>query len=260
MWRSSAWASWAIPWPATWPRRATRHRLQPHRAPRPQVGRPSSAARRRRRRPRPPRAPSFVFACVGNDDDLRAVTTRRRRRLRAAWATGAVFVDHTTASAEVARELRRAAPRRAACGFIDAPVSGGQAGAENGVLDRDVRRRARRPSTRVEPVIDAYARAVTPDGRRRAPASSPRWSTRSASPALVQGLSEGMNFAPAGRPRRAAGARRHLQGRGAVLADGQPRQDHGRGRVRVRLRGRLDAQGPRHLPRRGASATARGCR
>src|SRR6185295_11149884 len=66
----------------------------------------------------------FVMCCVGNDNDLRAVTI---------GAEGAIFVDHTTASAEVARELDAAATK-AGFRFIDAPVSGGQAGAENGVL------------------------------------------------------------------------------------------------------------------------------
>jgi len=74
----------------------------------------------------------FVFACVGNDDDLRAVTVGRDGAF-SAMKPGAVFVDHTTASADVAREL---AGQAASCGFafIDAPVSGGQAGAEAGQL------------------------------------------------------------------------------------------------------------------------------
>jgi 3-hydroxyisobutyrate dehydrogenase len=74
----------------------------------------------------------FVFACVGNDDDLRAVTTGEHGAFHS-MRKGAVFVDHTTASANVARELAEEAARRG-LGFIDAPVSGGQAGAENGVL------------------------------------------------------------------------------------------------------------------------------
>ena len=74
----------------------------------------------------------FVFACVGNDDDLRAVTVAADGAF-AGMAPGAVFIDHTTASAEVARELFAAAKTRG-LHFIDAPVSGGQAGAVNGVL------------------------------------------------------------------------------------------------------------------------------
>jgi 3-hydroxyisobutyrate dehydrogenase-like beta-hydroxyacid dehydrogenase len=78
------------------------------------------------------RGAAFVFACVGNDDDLRAVTTGPGGAF-AGMESGAVFVDHTTASAQVARELEAAA-RAAGLHFLDAPVSGGQAGAENGAL------------------------------------------------------------------------------------------------------------------------------
>jgi 3-hydroxyisobutyrate dehydrogenase len=74
----------------------------------------------------------FVFSCVGNDDDLRSVTIGPDGAFHA-MKSGSVFIDHTTASADVARELHAAAKERG-IGFIDAPVSGGQAGAENGVL------------------------------------------------------------------------------------------------------------------------------
>ncbi|MDF2982988.1 MAG: oxidoreductase [Devosia sp.] len=74
----------------------------------------------------------IVFACVGNDDDLREVTLGEAGAFKA-MAKGAVFVDHTTASAGIARELHAAATA-AGFGFLDAPVSGGQAGAENGQL------------------------------------------------------------------------------------------------------------------------------
>lgn len=73
-----------------------------------------------------------VFACVGNDDDLRAVTVGEQGAFHS-MKKGAIFVDHTTASADVARELHAAAKAKG-LGFVDAPVSGGQAGAENGVL------------------------------------------------------------------------------------------------------------------------------
>jgi 3-hydroxyisobutyrate dehydrogenase len=73
-----------------------------------------------------------VFACVGNDDDLRQVTLGPDGAF-AAMKKGAVFVDHTTASADIARELHREAKKRG-LGFVDAPVSGGQAGAQNGIL------------------------------------------------------------------------------------------------------------------------------
>ncbi len=74
----------------------------------------------------------FVFACVGNDDDLRQITMGPDGAFHS-MKQGAVFVDHTTASADVARELQSEAKSRG-LGFVDAPVSGGQAGAENGVL------------------------------------------------------------------------------------------------------------------------------
>ncbi|QIG50878.1 NAD(P)-dependent oxidoreductase [Nordella sp. HKS 07] len=74
----------------------------------------------------------FVFACVGNDEDLRQVTIGPEGAFQA-MKKGAIFVDHTTASADVARELHAAASAKG-IGFVDAPVSGGQAGAENGVL------------------------------------------------------------------------------------------------------------------------------
>jgi 3-hydroxyisobutyrate dehydrogenase len=74
----------------------------------------------------------IVFACVGNDDDLRSVTTGEQGAFNT-MKPGSIFVDHTTASANVARELHAAAKARS-IGFVDAPVSGGQAGAENGQL------------------------------------------------------------------------------------------------------------------------------
>src|SRR6476469_2665659 len=98
----------------------------------------------------------IVFCCVGNDDDLRSVTLGPDGAF-AGMAKGAVFVDHTTASAEVARELNAKAAELGVP-FIDAPVSGGQAGAENGVLtvmcggDADT-------FARVERVIMSFARA-----------------------------------------------------------------------------------------------------
>src|SRR5271156_5667630 len=78
------------------------------------------------------RGASFVMTCVGNDEDLRSVTLGDKGVL-AGMAKGAILVDHTTASADVARELAAAAGKLV-LGFLDAPVSGGQAGAENGKL------------------------------------------------------------------------------------------------------------------------------
>ena len=74
----------------------------------------------------------FVMSCVGNDDDLRAVCLGETAP-SPGWTKGAVFVDHTTVSAKVTRELSAAAAA-AGLGFVDAPISGGQAGAENGAL------------------------------------------------------------------------------------------------------------------------------
>eukprot|EP01035_Chromulina_nebulosa_P049053 gene49053-66598_t len=99
----------------------------------------------------------FVFTCVGNDEDLRAVTIGPDGGL-SAMKPGATLVDNTTASAGVARELEVAAEARG-CFFIDAPVSGGQAGAENGVLTVMCGGRPEVFET-ARPVIEAYARMI----------------------------------------------------------------------------------------------------
>jgi 3-hydroxyisobutyrate dehydrogenase-like beta-hydroxyacid dehydrogenase len=100
----------------------------------------------------------FVFCCVGNDDDVRAVTLGPMGAF-AGMPADAVFVDHTTASARLARELATQA-RQLGLWFIDAPVSGGQSGAENGTLTIMCGGDAQAFS-RAEPVMRAYARAVT---------------------------------------------------------------------------------------------------
>lgn len=133
----------------------------------------------------------FIFACVGNDDDLRQVTVGPDGAFHGA-KPGAIFVDHTTASAEVARELHARA-KDAGFGFIDAPVSGGQAGAENGALtvmcggdEKDFERAA--------PVIAAYARAC----RLMGPAGSGQLTkmvNQICIAGLVQGLAEALHFA-----------------------------------------------------------------
>jgi 3-hydroxyisobutyrate dehydrogenase len=99
----------------------------------------------------------FVFSCVGNDDDLRAVTIGAEGAFQSV-KKGAIFVDNTTASAEVARELAEKAQVRG-FSFLDAPVSGGQAGAENGVLTVMVGGE-QKAFDEAKPVIDAYARMV----------------------------------------------------------------------------------------------------
>src|SRR5580765_6383895 len=133
----------------------------------------------------------FVMACVGNDNDLREVTLGPNGAF-AGMTKGAVFVDHTTASAEIARELDAEAKKRG-FGFVDAPVSGGQAGAENGVLTvmcgGDTA-----PYGRAETVIAAYARMCKLLG----PAGSGQLTkmvNQICIAGLVQGLSEGIHFA-----------------------------------------------------------------
>ncbi|OCP10234.1 MULTISPECIES: NAD(P)-dependent oxidoreductase [unclassified Ensifer] len=132
----------------------------------------------------------FVFSCVGNDDDLRSVTTGKDGAFETLKAD-AVFVDNTTASAEVARELYEAAKARNAH-FIDAPVSGGQAGAENGVLtvmcggDEAAFDRAK-------PVIEAFARMVGLMGPAGA-GQITKMINQICIAGLVQGLAEGIHF------------------------------------------------------------------
>jgi 3-hydroxyisobutyrate dehydrogenase len=132
----------------------------------------------------------IVFACVGNDDDLRQVTLGPDGAFHSLTA-GSLFVDHTTASAEVARDLHAAAKEKGAA-FVDAPVSGGQAGAENGVLtvmcggDEEAYARA-------EPVIMSFARAC----RLMGPAGAGQLTkmvNQICIAGLVQGLSEGIHF------------------------------------------------------------------
>jgi len=133
----------------------------------------------------------FVMACVGNDDDLRAVTTGTDGAF-AAMKQGAVFVDHTTASAEVARELDAEARRRG-FQFIDAPVSGGQAGAENGVLTVMCGGDAG-AFAKAEPVIAAYARMCKLLGPAGA-GQLTKMVNQICIAGLVEGLSEAIHFA-----------------------------------------------------------------
>ena len=132
----------------------------------------------------------IVFCCVGNDDDLRSVVLGEHGAF-AGMKAGAVFVDHTTASAEVARELFEVGKHKGVA-FVDAPVSGGQAGAVNGVLtvmcggeqaDFD----------RVKPVGMAYSRAFTLVGAPGA-GQLAKMVNQICIAGLVQGLSEGINF------------------------------------------------------------------
>ena len=133
----------------------------------------------------------IVFACVGNDDDLRSVTLGPDGAF-AGMKRGAIFVDHTTASANVARELHARAAELG-LGFIDAPVSGGQAGAENGALtvmcggEPEVYARA-------EPAIAAFAKSCKLMG---GPGSGQltKMVNQICIAGLVQALSEGLHFA-----------------------------------------------------------------
>jgi 3-hydroxyisobutyrate dehydrogenase-like beta-hydroxyacid dehydrogenase len=133
---------------------------------------------------------AFVFACVGNDDDLRAVVQGPDGAL-AGMASGAVFVDHTTASAEVARELHAAA-RALGLHFVDAPVSGGQAGAVNGMLTVMCGGDAE-PFEAMKPVAMAFSRAVTRVGESGA-GQLAKMVNQVAIAGLVQGLSEAIAF------------------------------------------------------------------
>lgn len=133
----------------------------------------------------------FVFACVGNDDDLRAVTTGPDGAF-STLKSGAVFIDNTTASADIARELYKAAKAKGA-GFLDAPVSGGQAGAENGVLTVMVG--GDEPDfAKAEPVITHYARSVKLLGPAGA-GQLTKMVNQICIAGLVQGLAEGIHFA-----------------------------------------------------------------
>jgi 3-hydroxyisobutyrate dehydrogenase-like beta-hydroxyacid dehydrogenase len=133
----------------------------------------------------------FVFACVGNDDDLRTVTLGAEGAF-STMKPGAIFIDNTTASAEVARDLY-AAGKEKGIGVLDAPVSGGQAGAQNGALtvmvggDKDVFERA-------QPVIAHYARMVNLIGPAGA-GQLTKMVNQICIAGLVQGLAEAIHFA-----------------------------------------------------------------
>ena len=132
----------------------------------------------------------FVFACVGNDEDLRSVTLGPEGAFQT-MRPGSVFVDHTTASADVARELFEEAKKHG-IGFVDAPVSGGQAGAENGVLtvmcggdERDY--------AKAEPLIKHYSRMRKLLGPAGA-GQTAKMCNQIAIAGLVQGLAECIHF------------------------------------------------------------------
>ena len=133
----------------------------------------------------------IVFACVGNDNDIRQVATGAEGAFKG-MKPGAIFVDHTTASAEVARELAVAAEQQELA-FIDAPVSGGQAGAENGMLTVMC---GGEPAIfdQVCPVIESYSRSVKLMGHAGS-GQLTKMVNQICIAGVVQGLSEGINFA-----------------------------------------------------------------
>jgi 3-hydroxyisobutyrate dehydrogenase len=133
----------------------------------------------------------LVFSCVGNDDDLRQITAGKEGAF-AGMASGAVFADHTTASAEVARELAEIGKGQG-ISFLDAPVSGGQSGAESGKLTIMVGGETA-AFERARPAMECYGRAVTLLG----PVGSGQLTkmvNQICIAGLVQGLSEGLDFA-----------------------------------------------------------------
>jgi 3-hydroxyisobutyrate dehydrogenase len=133
----------------------------------------------------------FVFSCVGNDDDVRSVTIANDGAFHG-MRKGAVFIDSTTASATVARELYAAARNRG-FDFLDAPVTGGQAGAQNGTLSVMVGGDAA-AFERARPVIAHYARTVTLIGPAGA-GQLTKMVNQICIAGLVQGLAEGLHFA-----------------------------------------------------------------
>lgn len=134
---------------------------------------------------------AFVMACVGNDDDLRQVCLGQDGAF-AGMAPGAIFVDHTTVSARVTRELAAVA-HQAGLGFVDAPVSGGQAGAENGQLSV-MCGGTEADYAAAEPVIAAYAKICRRMGDVGA-GQLTKMANQIAIAGLVQGLAESLSFA-----------------------------------------------------------------
>jgi 3-hydroxyisobutyrate dehydrogenase-like beta-hydroxyacid dehydrogenase len=133
----------------------------------------------------------IVFSCVGNDDDVRAVILGADGAL-AGISAGGIIVDHTTASATIAREVSLAAGEKGV-GFLDAPVSGGQAGAESGQLTVMVGG-TDAVFQRARPVIDSYAKAVTLIGDVGS-GQLAKMVNQICIAGIVQGLSEGLHFA-----------------------------------------------------------------
>ncbi len=133
----------------------------------------------------------FVMACVGNDDDLRAICTGEGGAFEG-MSEGTVFVDHTTVSAKVTAQMYDAA-KAAGIGFVDAPVSGGQAGAENGVLSI-MCGGDQAQFDAAEPIMQAYGRSIKRLGESGA-GQLTKMVNQICIAGLLQGLSEGLHFA-----------------------------------------------------------------
>jgi len=134
---------------------------------------------------------NIVFACVGNDDDLRSICLGQESAFQG-MESGAIFIDHTTASAEVARDMAQAA-HALNLSFMDAPVSGGQAGAENGALTIMIGG-SETDFAKGEPVMQAYGKAVTLMGDVGA-GQLTKMVNQITFVGAVQAISEGLAFA-----------------------------------------------------------------
>src|SRR5579885_3520084 len=185
----------------------------------------------------------LVFACVGNDDDLREVTLGPQGAFKS-LAKASVFVDHTTASATIARELHAAAQAQRS-GFLDAPVSGGQSGAQNGTLS--VMCGGTQADYESRKCHSLLCKGLPSYGAARIWAAyqddQPNLHCRPRSE-----LGGGASFRQTGKARSWCRCGNHQQGRGAILANGEPSQNHERRRIQFRVCGRLDAQRSRALP------------
>ena len=217
------------------------HRLQPHRRQGREMGRSNSAARRAPTPKAAARGPGLRDGLRRQRQRSARGDARRQRRLRRHGQRRDLRRPHHRLGRDRARASRRGARKRG-FDFIDAPVSGGQAGAENGVLTVMCGGDAG-AFARAEQVIAAYARACNLLG---APGSGQL--AKMVNQICIAGAGAGPggrhSLRQEGRPRHREADRHDLQGRGAVLADGEPLQDHDGRQVRLRLRGRLDAQGP----------------
>jgi 3-hydroxyisobutyrate dehydrogenase len=168
----------------------------------------------------------IVFSCVGNDDDVREIAAGTEGAF-GAMRRGSIFVDHTTASAALAIELERAGAQRGIA-FLDAPVSGGQSGAEQGILTVMAGGDAA-AFERAQPVIAHYARAVTLMGPSGA-GQKTKMVNQICVAGVVQGLAEGLAFAlragldakrVVGVISKGAAASWQMENRGETMIDGQ---------------------------------------